>query len=260
MNLSSSLSTIINELKEIFQSHKVCPSHGIEHAIKVMNHANEALQEEYELPDDIKFCVLLAALLHDADDRKFFPTHLNYENARHILRNTIFAQSISKTVELKNLIIQMISLVSCSKNGDNIPVEIQKNPRKEWMLYPRYADRIEALGLVGIKRCYQYTLTAKMPLFCKKTSTDPGTPKVSNEKELWKIATEKRYQEYTTGKLGNSKSMIDHYYDKLLRIGFFPIENNYLKEMGKRGIQPLIDFVLEFSRTGSISEEYFISL
>ena len=38
-----------------------------------------------------------------------------------------------------NLIIKMISLVSSAVNGDNIPYNIE-----EWMLYPRYSDRLEA--------------------------------------------------------------------------------------------------------------------
>ena len=55
----------------------------------------------------------------------------------------------------------MVSLVSSSKNGDRIPEDAINN---EWLLYPRYADRLEAIGIIGIERCYQYALTSKNTL------------------------------------------------------------------------------------------------
>src|SRR4051812_30143735 len=52
---------IIDELKKILEEHKVCPSHGIDHALAVMNHAQQALLHWPKLGEQEKFAVLLAA-------------------------------------------------------------------------------------------------------------------------------------------------------------------------------------------------------
>jgi hypothetical protein len=84
------MNTIIEKLEQLLANADVCPSHGIEHAICVMNHAQKALEaitEEItgEITEEITEAILLAALLHDADDRKFFPMNDNYQNLRQML-------------------------------------------------------------------------------------------------------------------------------------------------------------------------------
>jgi uncharacterized protein len=194
----------IHELSKILSTNPICGSHNLTHMVQVTMHAKHALLEyPYELNNDEKLEVLLASLLHDIDDLKFFPNNKNYENANKILK------TINITENSINNIIKMISLVSSSKNGDIIPENI-----KEYFLYPRYADRLEAIGIIGVKRCYQYTQTTKMPLYLETTLR----PK--DENDLWNnIATQTRYRKYN----GISMSMIDHYYDKLLRLSKFHI-------------------------------------
>jgi uncharacterized protein len=250
----------IYKLNIILSTHNVCSSHGITHAIAVMNHAENALnqaenalnqaentlnqaentlnQTTFKFDEKIKRCVKLAALLHDADDRKFFPNNQNYENLRQIL-DDLPSDEI-------DLIIKMISLVSSSKNGDRIPEDAIKN---EWLLYPRYADRLEAIGIIGIERCFQYALTSKNPLYISTT------PYVTTEEELWKVASIERYNRYT----GYSDSMIDHYYDKLLCASIFPIRNKYFDKETELRRKPLIDFILMFGKNKQISNEDIIT-
>jgi uncharacterized protein len=183
--------------------------------------------------------VKLAALLHDIDDTKYFPDNKNYENARQILTETINDELSNSDIED---IIKMISWVSSSKNGDTIPEEAYK----EYLLYPRYADRLEALGLIGLWRTLEYTLTKKARLF-----TD-DTPRAQNEKDLFEnIATLDRYKKYS----GASVSMMDHFYDKLLRLGVYPIYNKYFDSETKKRQQPLIDVALYFGSHRSITEK-----
>jgi uncharacterized protein len=200
-----------------------------------MYHAWKALEDKkYTCTKDDKLSVLLAALLHDADDGKFFPDNKHNENLRLVL--------FDKTSEFINLVIDMVNLVSSSKNGDSIPPEIIGN---EWKLIPRYADRLEAIGLIGIERCYIYSKKANMPLYLE------DTPKPKTEDDLWSIATIERYQSYN----GNSKSMIDHYYDKLLRLTFFPIQNKYFEEECNKRRKPVVDFILQFGKNEKITNE-----
>lgn len=63
-------------------------------------------------------------------------------------------------------IIQMIELVSFSKNGNNISPEIPMN-----YYLPRYVDRSEAIGIQGLYRSYEFNLSrqTRLPLFNKNT-------------------------------------------------------------------------------------------
>lgn len=224
---------IITTLTQILNQHNVCDSHGIDHACKVMEHAKKALYfADYLLTTDEYECVLLAALLHDVDDIKFFPENTNYQNVRLILKNY--------SNDSINLIITMISLVSSSKNADDIPSYVIG---KEWLLIPRYADRLEALGIIGIERCLKYNKTINQPLYLSTTI------RIKNNEQLWNVATEERYNSYN----GNSISMLDHYYDKLIRLSLFPINNEYLNIEAKNRNKIIIDFVLYFGEKESIT-------
>lgn len=210
---------------------QVCSSHGIDHALAVYKHCDKALQLS-KSNNHQKELILLASLLHDADDVKFFPNNNDNKNVRSLLVE-YDKQDVDK-------IVRMINYVSCSKNGDTIPEEAIEN---EEILYPRYSDRLEALGMVGVQRCYKYTKTINNPLFLD------STPRITNEEELWKVANKDRYKNYN----GNSVSMVDHYYDKLLRLGNFNLNNDYLKTTARQRIQPLINIVLNFGKTGELN-------
>lgn len=228
MNLSEGLNKAIKLLDFCLSSKGVSSCHGLGHAICVLNNAIEALkyyEDEDELTDNQKILIMYASLLHDADDHKFFPDHHDYENLRSIMNQV---ENITK--EEIDEIIYMINLVSSSKNGDSI------NGIKHYHLIPRYADRLEAIGLIGIERCYIYN---------KHNQPDvpfilPETPLPKTEKEIEEVATMKRYRAYT----GKSKSIMDHFYDKLYRLSFFPIRNSYFDKVCKQKRQILIDFIL----------------
>ena len=101
----------------------------------------------------------------------------------------------------------MISYVSFADNGNIIPERARQNPE---LLWPRYCDRLEALGKGGVIRCWQYNREKREPFFVD------STPRPSSITDLWEKVTEARYNEYMRKK--TSASMLDHYYDKLLHI------------------------------------------
>jgi len=227
----------IDKLNKLLTDNKVSECHGINHAIQVMHNAQQALNYgDYALTEEEKESVLLAALLHDADDHKFFPNNHDYDNLRIILND--------KPNEFISRVMFMVNLVSSSKNGDNIPDYVKD---KEWILIPRYADRLEAIGVIGIERCYTYGKVKKPIAELYLDITERGF----TESELWEIATVERYNSYT----GNSMSMIDHYYDKLLRSSVFPIKNPYFDTECTKRRKPIIKFLLYFCNKGSITDE-----
>ena len=212
-------------------------SHGLHHGLIVLCNVAKALDYNSDITARQKLLVKLAALLHDIDDHKYFPNNHKFENARMILNRPEIKQIDILTDNEIASILLMIYLVSSSTHGDTMPTGLP-----EWYFYPRYADRLEALGLIGLERTLEYNIKKKQPLF------NSDTARAKNKDELLgSIATEERYKNYSLPGSA-SASMIDHFYDKLLRLGNFPIDNEYFKTECERRISPLVDFCLEFSK------------
>lgn len=217
--------------KALFDQHNVCESHGYLHAISVMNNSIQALRDQnYGLKQRTIEMIILAALLHDVDDKKIFPNNRNNQNVRMILydKHSNFVESV----------IEMINLVSCRDNGDRLVDDL-------WKLIPRYADRLEALGINGIERCYQYTMTIGNPLIIE------STPRPKTIDEAFKFANDRQYK-------GQSLSMIDHYYDKLLHLGTFPLVNNWLSSKASETIGIMARFVVEFCKKDTEDKHQFV--
>jgi uncharacterized protein len=236
-------------LGRLFAKAGVCESHGISHARNVERLADAALACHRGGPLTAKerLAVRLAALLHDADDRKTFPTHDANQNAQEILSEMPEHTSLQcSRAALVGLVLRMIDLVSASKNGDRVPDDARASL---WMLYPRHADRLTALGWTGVYRCWKYNLGVKLPLF---TAT---TPRARTEDELWLIAAPARYTAYR----GDCESMIDHYYDKLLHIGraIEVQENSFLAQEARKRLAPLIEVALHFGVHGTLDSAIY---
>jgi|LakMenEpi03Aug12_release.lakeMendotaPanAssembly.Ray.scaffolds.fasta_scaffold114739_2 uncharacterized protein len=231
------MESYIVTLEVLLRDNNVSECHGIDHALQVIKNATIAIESEnYYITSEQIEMVLFASLLHDADDKKFFPENKNYENARKILED--------KPQYYIDEVIKMISWVSTSKNGDNIPDE---TIGKEWMLIPRYADRLEAIGKIGIERCLQYTISIGRAFYTDKTE------RAKSEEDIWRIASIDRYIEYT--RCGESESMIDHYYDKLLHITKFPIRNKYFDNEIEKRRKPMIDILLKYGEFGIMTSD-----
>lgn len=223
---------------------KVDSSHGLDHALIVVGHVEEALKElTTPLSEDIVLAIKLAALLHDADDRKFFSTSRELMNARQIL------DPLEISPETFDLVLKMIDLVSCSKNGNS-----REGVGEEWMLYPRFADRLEALGEIGLVRCWFYTYHVGRPLFTEETVRPKSL------EELRQVASPERFNRYVSmkGKV-DSVSFIDHFYDKLLHIGEVG-SNLYFKKEATLRLRIMEEFLIKFGQTGQIDEVYLQKL
>ena len=112
--------------------------HDAEHSLRVYRNALAIAAEE----DCDKDVVALAALLHDVDDKKLFETKANF-NARS------FLSSLGVSEEKISRIVAVINCVSFSSNKDNVPATIEGKIVQD-------ADRLDAMGAVGIARTFMY--------------------------------------------------------------------------------------------------------
>ena len=164
------VSKCLDELRQWTSNLKLPTDHNFSHFVKVFQHALLAIQEvhiKFRLTGDQLTSILLAALLHDGDDVKLkkelpaqtTPYTTEYPNAYHLL----IKSGCEKYVDL---VLEMISLVSASKNGNRM--NLPENQR--WKYIPRDADRLEALGAIGIKRVATGVFRARMPFRVDATS------------------------------------------------------------------------------------------
>lgn len=232
-------------LQEILEEAEIDDGHGIDHALNVLNHAENTLAVS-KLPKtpQARNAVLYAALLHDADDRKFFPDSTNHDNTRRILETVLPGETATH-----DLVVHMIELVSCSSNGNSLEGVPEG---KEWMLIPRLCDRLEASGSIGVLRAWIYTENVGRPLFTK------DTPRAQTPEELETIATPEKFDNYLRVK--QSVSMMDHFYDKILHITSpeaILFDNPYLRREAQERHDYIVDFVLRFGRTGSVDRRVY---
>lgn len=113
--------------------------HDLDHSIRVYNNAVN-ISKSYTDADVL--IIVLASLLHDADDHKLFDTE-NNENARRFMKN----QNISE--EYMNRICDVINSVSFSRNKGVKPSTLEGCIVQD-------ADRLDALGAIGIARTFAY--------------------------------------------------------------------------------------------------------
>ena len=112
--------------------------HDFEHTMRVYRNAMAIAETE----DCDRRIVALAALLHDVDDYKLFDTTDN-ANARAFLHG----QGVDS--ELAESIIAAVNSVSFSKNRDKRPETIEGCIVQD-------ADRLDALGAIGIARTFSF--------------------------------------------------------------------------------------------------------
>lgn len=128
----------------------------------------------------------------------------------------------------------MIELVSFAKNGNTIAKDIP-------ILYylPRYVDRSEAIGIEGLYRSYLYNLEKTGIIIVSEEST----PRPKSEAQLFEMSIG-RDIEYM--KEGKSKSLVDHFFDKLVHIALpKEINNPFLESFYQTKQKEMVNFVLE---------------
>ncbi len=134
MNLTEA---VIEYIRVLFAEN--ADGHGFDHSMRVYRTALRIAGTE---PGADRLIVSLSALLHDADDPKLFKTE-NNANARGFLAR----QGVDP--ETADRICEAINSVSFSKNRGKRPETIEGQIVQD-------ADRLDAIGAIGIARTFAY--------------------------------------------------------------------------------------------------------
>ena len=135
----------IEYVKTLFSGNS--DGHDANHTLRVYNNV-QLLLKSY--PEADCFISLLSALLHDVDDHKLFKTENNF-NARTFLKE----KGLSR--ELIDEICEVINSVSFSKNKGKTPRTLEGQIVQD-------ADRLDAIGAIGIARTFAYGGKVGRPL------------------------------------------------------------------------------------------------
>ncbi|WP_215492466.1 HD domain-containing protein [Fenollaria sporofastidiosus] len=127
----------IEYLDNIFSGNS--DGHGADHSLRVYRNAS-MIRAAYKCNE---LYVDLGALLHDVDDHKLFNNKHN-ENARKFLSDNNF------DVEAIEDIVEIINSVSFTKNKGAKPKTLEACIVQD-------ADRLDAIGAVGIARTFMYS-------------------------------------------------------------------------------------------------------
>lgn len=113
--------------------------HDLSHSMRVYKNAMMIAEKE---PGADLTVVALASILHDVDDHKLFD-HENNENTR------AFLSGKGVSGELTEEIVGVIDSVSFSKNRGKKPGSLEGQIVQD-------ADRLDAMGAIGIARTFAY--------------------------------------------------------------------------------------------------------
>ena len=164
----------ISYIKDIFKDD--FSGHDIEHSIRVYNNAMRIIKDEIAN----KYLVMLASLLHDVDDIKLF------KDSNHLEE---YLLSINTESFIINKIKEIISQVSFKGTDTMVPNTIEGKIVQD-------ADRLDALGAIGIARTFAYGGSRN-----RKMYDFNDLPKLNMNAE-----------EY----FNNKNNTINHFYEKLL--------------------------------------------
>ncbi len=199
-------------LKEELNKKLLSPAHMLDHYERVHNLAMKIIKEE-----DLKVDVLVvgvAALMHDIGEMRSYESKL-----RHVEESVNIAEKVLKNFGLSankiKDIIYAISVHSFTK-GHIKPETLEAQVLQD-------ADRLDALGAIGIARCLM--------------------PSGAWGKQLY------HYDDpfANNRKLNDKEYAIDHFYVKLLKLPSL-MNTNTAKKMAQERVKILKEFLKELER------------
>ena len=169
--------------------HHAYPGGLLEHSLEVADFciSDYELMKRYNYEQlDIEL-MIAAALLHDIADAKFYngDESIGPKKAREFLKKQYVDEDIIIHIENIILFISYKSSLDTSKKFTSPELDVIQD-----------ADRLDAIGAIGIARCFNYGGFKNRPLYNPEIA-----PKLNQTKEEYKIS---------------KAPTINHFYEKLL--------------------------------------------
>lgn len=147
--LKELIAKVTNDVRTHFENDT--SGHDFEHLQRVVNNAKFICEKENVSVRDTDF-IVLCAWLHDLGDYKLNKEGI--DKSKGMITNLL--QTYNTNIELINKVIEVVSEVSFSKGraATSILSKIVQD-----------ADRLDAIGAIGIARCFAYGGSKNRPLY-----------------------------------------------------------------------------------------------
>ena len=187
-------------IKEIFKDDS--SGHDIEHSLRVLKNAMDISDDLLLKNKDLNlrtFIVCLSSILHDVDDYKI--KKYNKDNPYQNLLKFLESNNINDKKDIE-LIKEIISEVSFEAGETKIPKTLEGKIVQD-------ADRLDAIGAIGIARAFSFGGSKKRKIY-----------DVKNIEELYKRNFEPfNMDNVSFEQYKNEKSdTVTHFYEKLLKL------------------------------------------
>ncbi len=173
------------------------PGHDVEHAQRVLRNALTIVQGE---PGNLEV-VIAAAILHDVADHKFFDESQAIQDIDLLLKNNDYPP------QQRQQVIHIITHLSFTKEIGGHTAELTPE-----FCIVQDADRLDALGAIGIARAFSYGGYRRRPFY---SATEAST--------------------------------IDHFHEKLLRLPQM-MKTNTGRKLAKERKAFMLQFLTHFKR------------
>ncbi|NVY95959.1 HD domain-containing protein [Lactobacillus sp. DCY120] len=206
------LSLIQNYAQQILASD--VSGHDYWHLQRVAHLAQNLARQEQQLSPQQNDLLLASSYLHDTIDEKLVPdVQQALLKGREILRQAGLQE---EQVELVTTAIQHLSYAANLEGPYPLPLFAQ---------YVQDADRLDALGAIGIARAFAYGASHQQPIY------DPHIPPI-------KLHSKTEYRQHQT-------STINHFYEKLLSLQE-TMNTSAGQKIAQQRTKILTDFLAEF--------------
>lgn len=129
-------------------------SHDYHHILRVLSNTNRILRSEQQAHPDVKYdtsALFLAALLHDVGDHKYAKAGEDVANMVSVL---LVERGAADELAMKvQTIVQHVGYTNETKDPQSVIDVLAKYPE---LAIVQDADRIDAIGAVGVARCFAF--------------------------------------------------------------------------------------------------------
>jgi len=203
-NFSNEQKLLIDNAKkyisEIFKENS--SGHDYEHSLRVYKNAMDISSQIIKQQENIKlniFIIGLSALLHDIDDYK--TKNYNKDNPFQNLDSFIKENKITNENDIK-LIKEIISEVSFKAGETKTPKTLEGKIVQD-------ADRLDAIGAIGIARAFAFGGSRKRKLYDEENINELA----KRNFEPFDM-TDVTFEQYKN----NKTDTVTHFYEKLLKL------------------------------------------
>jgi uncharacterized protein len=194
------------------------------HVMRVTSTAVALAAAEGLHPDDVAL-THIAALLHDACDPKYFKDSSFLDKALQVGAAHGLSEEQQAAV---SLIAKNVSFTQELKQQQSIPALLQNQPFNKIFCCVQDADRLDAMGAVGIARTFTYGAIKNRPFYLPSTAPIPNPT----------------HEQYVASSEASSPTL-NHFSEKLLRLHGM-LKTDSARLMGCRRHAFMQEFVAQF--------------